>query len=109
MKQIDVATAKDAMGPDTVLLDVREQHEWDAGHAVGAVHIPGSALNPAVLDKSQTYLVVCRSGTRSATAAGAMAQAGYTAANVEGGMNAWASAGLPMESSTGQPAQVIAP
>lgn len=108
MKQTDVTTASASMGGDTVLLDIREQHEWDAGHAVGAVHIPQGALSPAVLDVTQTYLMICRSGVRSANATAALTQAGYTASNVEGGMNAWSNAGLPMESSTGQPPQVIA-
>lgn len=84
-----------------VLLDVRENDEWAAGHAPSAVHVPmGQVLQR--LDELATAFpdrpvrVVCRSGGRSARVTVALQQAGWDAVNVGGGMRAWAAAGRPM-------------
>jgi rhodanese-related sulfurtransferase len=84
--------------PGTVLLDVREQDEWDAGHAPQAVHIPLGDLPDRVgeLDPDARVLVVCHSGVRSARATAWLVQGGYDASNVDGGMVDWARAGLPV-------------
>jgi rhodanese-related sulfurtransferase len=84
--------------PGTVLLDVREQDEWDAGHAPDAVHIPLGDLPERVgeLDPDARVLVVCHSGARSARATAWLNQGGYDAANLDGGMVDWARAGLPV-------------
>ncbi|MDQ3762234.1 MAG: rhodanese-like domain-containing protein [Actinomycetota bacterium] len=88
--------------PDSaVLLDVRENDEWTAGHAPTAVHVPMGQV-PQRLDELATTLpdrpvhVVCRSGTRSARVTAYLTQAGWDAVNVDGGMRAWAAAGRPM-------------
>jgi rhodanese-related sulfurtransferase len=81
-------------------LDVREADEWAAGHAPTADHIPMSELTERLADvpKDRDPLyVICRSGGRSARVAGFLIQQGYPAVNVDGGMQAWAAAGLPME------------
>lgn len=103
VKHVDVREAQAQAGSEAVLVDVREQDEWDAGHAPGATHIPLSQFGAATWDPSATYLMICRSGARSGQAATALARAGYDAANVEGGMLAWRAADLPMEASTGTP------
>ncbi|OSY51050.1 rhodanese-like domain-containing protein [Streptomyces fradiae] len=83
-----------------VLLDVREEDEWRAGHAPGAVHLPLSVLlaadgvPEAVRDREA--VVVCRSGQRSQKGARALAERGARAVDVEGGMRAWARAGHPV-------------
>ncbi|WP_329100042.1 rhodanese-like domain-containing protein [Streptomyces sp. NBC_01439] len=83
-----------------VLLDVREQVEWDAGHAPGAVHAPlsrlvaGAALPSTA--RNRPLVVICRSGHRSRQAAELLTGRGGDAVDVKGGMNAWASAGLPV-------------
>ena len=85
-----------------VLLDVREDDEWQAGHAPGAVHVPLAQV-PARLDElpeGELY-VVCRSGGRSQQAAVWLSRNGFDAANVAGGMHAWQDAGRPMVSETG--------
>jgi rhodanese-related sulfurtransferase len=92
-----------AVPGDGYLLDVRENDEWQAGHAPDAVHIPLSELNSRaqeVPDDRDVY-VICRSGARSAQAVAAFNNAGWKAANVEGGMHAWEAAGLPMVSESG--------
>lgn len=87
--------------PDgTVLLDVREQNEWAAGHAPGAVHIPLSDLPTRFgeLDADAPILVMCHSGARSARATQWLNDAaGLDAANVDGGIVAWQGTGLPVE------------
>lgn len=82
-------------GADVVLIDVREQHEWDAGHADSALHHPLSELDPSRVP-DQTLFVVCRSGGRSAAATMALLEAGHDAHNVAGGMSAWEAAGHPV-------------
>jgi rhodanese-related sulfurtransferase len=87
------------------LLDVREQDEWDAGHAPGALHIPLGELGErhSEIARDQPLYVICRSGNRSGHAARALADAGWEASNVAGGMQAWAAAGRPMASDSGVP------
>ncbi len=79
------------------LLDVREDDEWAAGHAPGAVHVPLAEVSAAAsrFDGRQV-LAVCRSGGRSAKAAEVLAGAGIDVRNVAGGMTAWVQAGLPV-------------
>jgi rhodanese-related sulfurtransferase len=85
------------------LLDVREDDEWAAGHAPGARHIPLGQLSARAAEVPQdlTIYVICRAGTRSARAAGALTGAGWTAVNVAGGMQDWAAAGRPMTADSG--------
>ncbi|GGS87322.1 sulfurtransferase [Planobispora rosea] len=89
---------------DALLLDVREDDEWHAGHAPEAVHIPLGELQTRVteLPAGKTVYVVCRVGGRSAHAAAWLNAVGYEAINVGGGMQSWAFAGRPMVSETGQ-------
>ena len=84
-------------GP-SVLLDVREQWEWDAGHAPNAILLPTSQLLSRLeeLPKDVTLLVVCHSGQRSFAATRFLNDAGYDAVNVLGGMSAWERAGGPL-------------
>jgi rhodanese-related sulfurtransferase len=88
---------------DAYLLDVREQDEWDAGHAPQAVHIPMGQLSDraAEVPRDQDVYVVCRSGARSAQVTVALNQAGWLAKNVDGGMKRWVEAGRSIESATG--------
>ena len=102
-------TRLDALPADAVLLDVREQDEWDAGHAPGAVHLPMSELAERldeVPDESTLY-VICRSGGRSARVAQYLEANGWDAVNVVDGMLGWARAGRPLESAGDGPSQVI--
>lgn len=94
-----------ASGGDAVLLDVREPHEWRAGHAPRAVHLPLSALVagaglPANA-RSRPLIVICRSGNRSRQAADVLTARGAEAVDVIGGMKDWAGEGLPVVDSHG--------
>ena len=90
-----------------VLLDVREQDEWDAGHAPGALHIPLGEL-PSRLDElpdpdDGVLAVACRGGGRSSRAVAWLSQQGFDVANLDGGMKAWEGAGKQLVADSGQP------
>jgi rhodanese-related sulfurtransferase len=92
------------------ILDVREPYEWDAGHIEGATFIPLAQVmagqEQGRLDPSRPVVVVCRTGNRSELASVMLQARGFEAHNLEGGMEAWAAAGLPFEASDGSPGQV---
>jgi rhodanese-related sulfurtransferase len=99
--------------PDgAVLLDVREDYEWQAGHIETAVHIPMNEVpsrlsyEPGQLTPESTIVVVCKMGGRSAQVTAWLARQGYRASNLEGGMMAWAGARRPMVSEDGTPPTV---
>ncbi|WP_017595411.1 rhodanese-like domain-containing protein [Nocardiopsis potens] len=96
---VEVSTVPD----DGYLLDVREQDEWAAGRAPQAVHIPLSELaqRAGEIPRDRQVYVVCRVGGRSAQAVQALNEAGWRAANVAGGMQAWALTGRPMTADGG--------
>jgi rhodanese-related sulfurtransferase len=94
---------------DAVVLDVREDDEWIAGHIDGATHIRMADV-PARLDElpeADPLYVTCRSGGRSARVAAWLNQNGFDAVNVGGGMGEWDAAGRPMVSETGRPPYVV--
>ena len=80
------------------IVDVRWPNEWDAGHIDGARHVPLDVLGDRLseLDRSHQVVTVCRSGNRSADAAGILQAEGFDAQNLDGGMLAWKWAGLPI-------------
>lgn len=94
-KQITQAEAKSLMDSETdyIILDVREQYEFDGGHIENAILIPhteiSSKAEALLTDKSQLILVYCRSGRRSKIAAQALADMGYTNVREFGGINDW--------------------
>ena len=90
------------------LVDVRLDDEWEAGHIAGAKHIPLDSLSARAgeIDQSQPVVLYCRSGDRSSGAADALAASGWDVQSMEGGLEAWAEKGLPLEPEDGE---VIAP
>jgi rhodanese-related sulfurtransferase len=84
-----------------ITLDVRTPGEFNEGHIEGAKLIDFQSGNfeseIATLDKSKTYAVYCRSGSRSGQAVKIMSDAGFTKLyNLDGGVIDWANAGLPL-------------
>ncbi|MCX7073649.1 MAG: rhodanese-like domain-containing protein [Methylococcales bacterium] len=84
---------------NAVIIDVRENDEWNAGHIAGAIHIPLGEIQTRVGElakyKNQAVIMQCRSGTRSEKAAGILAKSGFTNVhNMDGGLNAWQKSNL---------------
>ncbi|CAN5657846.1 rhodanese-like domain-containing protein [soil metagenome] len=79
-----------------ILLDVREDDEWAAGHAPGAVHVRLGDLDAHDFDTATPVVAVCRSGKRSGLAAAKLAAAEVTVYNLVGGMGAWQETGQPV-------------
>jgi len=94
-QQITQETAKEMMDTqEVVILDVREQHEYDSGHIPGAILLPVSTIAEetaaTVIDELDTVvLVYCRSGNRSKTASQSLVDLGYTNVYEFGGINDW--------------------
>ncbi|GAA3711872.1 rhodanese-like domain-containing protein [Streptomyces tremellae] len=94
-----------------LLADVREEDEFQAGHAPAAFFLPlsrlaGGADLPSRMD-GRDLLLICRSGHRSQQAARLLADRGVTALDVTGGMRAWAAEGLPVQDARGAAGSVI--
>ena len=93
--QIDQETAKRMMEADDghVIVDVRRQDEYDAGHIPGAILIPNESIvdeRPSELpDLEQVILIYCRSGNRSKQAAQKLADLGYLNIYEFGGITTW--------------------
>jgi rhodanese-related sulfurtransferase len=105
--EIDPAGAKRlADEEDAVLLDVREDGEWAAGHAPGATHLRLALLAQQRPERGRRIIAVCRTGARSGRATEVLNQWGYDAVNLAGGMKAWAAAGLPVVDDAGGPGTV---
>ncbi len=94
-KQITAEEAKKIMdsGEDYILLDVREQDEFDAGHIPGAILIPYTEIErkaeSLLPDKNKQILVYCRSGRRSKIASESLAKLGYANVKEFGGIIDW--------------------
>ncbi|GGS01271.1 rhodanese-like domain-containing protein [Deinococcus sedimenti] len=97
---IPVQDLRAAQEKGEYVLDVRTDAEYREGHVPGAALLPladlGTRMNE--VPKDRPVYVICRSGNRSAQASAQLVKAGYTRVfNVDGGMNAWTSAGYPVE------------
>ncbi|MBO5454088.1 MAG: rhodanese-like domain-containing protein [Clostridia bacterium] len=94
-EQITAENAKKIMdsGEEHIILDTREQDEFDSGHIPGAILIPYTEIeNKAeeiIPDKDKLILVYCRSGRRSKIAAESLAKLGYTNVKEFGGIIDW--------------------
>ncbi len=96
--QADISDLPTAFDQSVVLLDVRENDEWQRGHAAGALHIPMGDVPVRIgeIDPGAKLFVVCHLGGRSLRVARYLARNGYAPINVNGGMQAWADAGRPV-------------
>ena len=94
-EQITQEAAKEMVdSQEVIILDVREQDEYDSGHIPGAVLLPVGTIDDTtaaqvIPEKDSTVLVSCRSGNRSKTASAALADLGYTNIYELGGINTW--------------------
>ena len=93
---------------DAVVLDVREDDEWAAGHIAGSVHVPLSELPARAADipDADPLVVVCKVGGRSAQVTAWLTGQGRDAVNLAGGLQAWADAGRPLVTDDDTPGTV---
>lgn len=87
---------------DALMLDVREEKEYEEGHILDSLHIPlgklGERLDELAKLREKPIIVSCRSGHRSATACARLRKEGFeTVYNLKGGVLAWQNAGLPLQ------------
>lgn len=89
------------------LVDVRAEHEWEAGRIEGAVHLPLAELSERAgeIERDRPVVLYCRGGNRSTMAADALAAEGYEAVKLSEGIVGWAEAGLPLEPDGGEVAE----
>ena len=104
VKEVTVAETQErlAANPNALLIDVREDNEWQAEHARGAEHLGKGIIErdieTAVRDKSTELILYCGGGYRSALAADALQKMGYTNVwSMAGGWKAWKESGAPVE------------
>ncbi len=94
--------SKIVAGDNAVIIDVRTQDEWEAGHIPDAIHIPLSEVKGRLDDfkayDGKTLVMQCHSGKRSAKAAHILLDAGFkNVSNLKGGIMAWKADKLPIE------------
>ena len=105
--EVDAVHARELIETgDPLILDVREQDEWDEGHIPGAVHIPRgnleSRIESAAADRARSIVVYCAAGNRSAFAAKTLEELGYEdVVSLAGGFTDWKRNGFPLELATG--------
>jgi rhodanese-related sulfurtransferase len=104
IKEISTSQLKDWMttGQAFTLIDVREDNEWQEGHAATAIHISrwtlSGRIGTVVPDKSACIVLYCLGGVRSAAAAEALQKMGYTTVfSLTGGFKNYQLAGLPIQ------------
>ncbi|HEV1287047.1 MAG TPA: rhodanese-like domain-containing protein [Bryobacteraceae bacterium] len=102
VKEIGIEDYKKMPREGHLLIDVREDNEWAAGHAAGAMHLGKGIIErdieTKVPDKSATLVLYCGGGFRSALVADALRKMGYeNPVSLDGGWRAWNEAGLAVE------------
>lgn len=98
VKEVSREEARKLLDEGAQLLDVRADHEWEAGRIAGATHVPLPQLPQRLdeIDKERPVVVYCRGGNRSSMATTALAEAGYDAAKLTEGIVGWSGEDLPL-------------
>jgi rhodanese-related sulfurtransferase len=105
VREVSAHEAADLLDGEAIMVDVRQESEWDAGHAPMASLIPLPELSDHLdeLPRDRLIICACRSGARSLRAATFLQQEGFDAVNLTGGMMAWYAEDLAFESDSGDP------
>ena len=98
-REVSRDEARKMLDEGAQLIDVRADHEWEAGRISGAKHLPLPELpqRTGELEKDQPVVVYCRGGNRSLMAAAALNDAGFNAVKLSEGIVGWSGEGLPLE------------
>jgi len=102
-KEVNREEARKLIEGGAQLIDVRADHEWEAGRIAGATHVPLPELPQRLgeIDQDRPVVVYCRGGNRSTMATDALAEAGYEAAKLSEGIVGWSGEDLPLEPEDG--------
>ena len=105
---MDAIEASQRIGRAT-FVDVREDYEYAAGHVTGAINVPIGRIKTRIeeIPRDLPVIVTCQIGQRSALVADFLRQSGFDAHNLEGGLETWTAAGLPLEASGADGGRVI--
>jgi len=103
IKEVTASEAFVLLEENAFLLDVRQDTEWEAGHAPMATLIPLADVPDHLDELPRDRLIICscRSGGRSLRAATFLQENGFDVVNLSGGMLAWYAENLPFESDSG--------
>ena len=107
LREVSREEARKLIADGAQLVDVRTEHEWEAGRIAGAKHVPLAELGERAeeIEKDRPVVLYCRGGNRSTMAAEALAGAGYEAMKLSEGIVGWAEEGLPLEPEGGTVAE----
>jgi len=106
-REVSREEARKMLDEGAQLVDVRADHEWEAGRIAGAKHVPLPELpqRTGELDKGQPVVVYCRGGNRSSMATAALNDAGFEAVKLTEGIVGWSGEELPLEPEGGYVAE----
>jgi rhodanese-related sulfurtransferase len=106
-KEVSRDEAQKLIEDGAQLVDVRADHEWEAGRIAGATHLPLAELaeRTAEIDPERPVVLYCRGGTRSTMATDALTEAGFDAVKLSEGIVGWDEEGLPLEPEDGYVAE----
>lgn len=106
-KEVSREEARKLVDEGAQLVDVRADHEWEAGRISGATHVPLPQLPQRLdeIDKDRPVVLYCRGGNRSSMATAALAEAGYDAVKLTEGIVGWSEEDLPLEPDGGYVAE----
>jgi rhodanese-related sulfurtransferase len=98
-REVSREEARKMVDEGAQLVDVRADHEWEAGRIAGATHIPLPELpkRTGEIDQDRPVVIYCRGGNRSSMAASALGEAGFDAVKMSEGIVGWSESDLPME------------
>jgi rhodanese-related sulfurtransferase len=90
---------REIAGGEAIAVDVRSEEDWSEGHVPGAIHLPDGDPEQATkpLEEGARLLVIAKDGKVAAKAASSLAEKGYDAVAVEGGMGDWVSEDFPIQ------------
>ena len=106
-REVSREEARKLVDEGAQVVDVRADHEWEAGRIEGATHLPLAELaqRSGEIDKDRPVVLYCRGGNRSSMAAAALTEAGYDAVKMIEGIVGWDAEGLPLEPEDGYVAE----
>jgi rhodanese-related sulfurtransferase len=106
-REVSREEARKLIDEGAQLVDVRADHEWEAGRIAGAKHVPLAELpqRTGEIDKGRPVVVYCRGGNRSSMATAALGEAGFDAVKLSEGIVGWSEDDLPLEPEGGYVAE----